>query len=64
MINKEPALLVILPIINFEMGENLYQIHTPKDGTLHFKTKQEAREFLQFYHEYTKRVVKIQQHRH
>lgn len=57
MINKEPALLVILPIINFEVGENLYQIHTPKDGTLHFKTKQEAREFLQFYHEYTKRVV-------
>ena len=57
MINKQPALLVILPIINFEVGENLYQIHTPKDGTLHFKTKQEAREFLQFYHEYTKRVV-------
>ena len=49
MINKELGLLVILPIINFEMGENLYQIHTPKDGTLHFKTKQEAREFLQFY---------------
>ena len=57
MYNKESALLVILPIINFEVGENLYQIHTPKDGTLHFKTKKEAREFLQFYEEYTKRSV-------
>lgn len=46
-------ILKVCPIQEFGFGDYQYFVETPENDFMYFKTKREAKDFIEFYHEYT-----------
>jgi hypothetical protein len=47
----------ILTIPEFGFGDYNYYVQTPENETLYFRTKSEAKSFIEFYKTYTTKMI-------
>jgi hypothetical protein len=51
----EATKLIVYPVVDYTMGPYNYYVITPEDDWMYFKEKKDARQFIEFYNEYTQK---------